>query len=257
MRIVVFTLDDREFIPSLLDPLLERPGLEIVSVLVSNPPYSWRFLRKRIGFLIRNRYPFCIHLGDWARRIAACLRSRLGRWRGEPKLVDMLRAKGIRAEYLKEIRSESAREQLRALDADVFLFCPFDRIVGSEFLSIPRMGTYNLHLGKLPEYRGGLHSFWVLRFGDTQAGATVHQVTEELDAGDIVAERRFAVRSSSVHELMKETIRTAAKVVVEALDRVEAGNWTPVDTSGRPTAYHMLPTREDFQAFYARGCRLV
>lgn len=254
MRIVVFTIENTEFVRPLLDPLIESRGHEIVSVFVSRAAYGWRFLRRRAGFMLRNRYPFCIRLDDWKRCVGASVNSWHNR---DGSLVKTLRAKGISAHYIKEVRTERTREQLRALNADVFLFCPFNKIVGPKFLAIPRIGTYNLHLGKLPEYRGGFHAFWVLRFGDTQAGVTVHRVTEELDAGDIIIERRFPVRTNSMHDLMDDTIRTAAPMVVEALDRIEAEDWRPVETAGRSAAYYMLPTREDFLAFYERGCRLV
>ncbi|MCH7860615.1 MAG: hypothetical protein IH998_02760, partial [Proteobacteria bacterium] len=95
---------------------------------------------------------------------------------------------------------------MRALNADLFLFCPFDRIAGPKFLEIPRIGTFNLHLGKLPEYRGGLHAFWVLRQGDPEAGATIHRVTTELDAGDVVAEKRFPVTTRCMRTLMADTM---------------------------------------------------
>jgi methionyl-tRNA formyltransferase len=139
----------------------------------------------------------------------------------------------------------------------VFVFLLFDKIAGPKFLSLPRLGTFNLHMGKLPEHRGGLSAFWVLRFGDDEAGATLHRAVPELDAGEIVAEVRLPVRTKSMHELMKETFSAAGPMVVRALDRIEAGHWTPVDTAGRPTGYYYIPTREDFRAFYARGCRLI
>ena len=60
-----------------------------------------------------------------------------------------------------------------------------------------------------------------------------------------------------MRELMTETVAAAGPMVVQALDRIDAGAWTPVDTSGRPEGYYYIPTRDDFDAFYARGCRLI
>jgi hypothetical protein len=56
---------------------------------------------------------------------------------------------------------------------------------------------------------------------------------------------------------MTATATAAGPMVVQALDRIEAGHWTPVDTSRRSVGYHYVPALDDFRAFYARGCRLI
>jgi folate-dependent phosphoribosylglycinamide formyltransferase PurN len=251
VRIVLFTVENAEFGPLVLGPVLDRRGPEVVGAFVSRSLFSWPWLRKRAGFLIRNRYPFCIRPGDWARYARKALAGR------RRTVVGYLRDRGIAADYLDEIRSEATRERLRRLDADVFLFLLFDKIGGPKFLSIPRLGTFNLHMGKLPEHRGGLSAFWVLRFGDVEAGATLHRAVPELDAGEIIDEIRIPVRTNSMNELMTATAAAAGPMVAQALDRIETGHWAPLDTSGRPVGYYYVPASDDFRAFYARGCRLI
>jgi len=54
----------------------------------------------------------------------------------------------------------------------------------------------NCHPGPLPEY-GGLHAHqWAIRHGARMYGVTVHRITPRLDAGPIVAIRRFPIRDS-------------------------------------------------------------
>lgn len=251
MRIVLFTVENSDYVPALLAPTLEKHGPNIVAAFVSRGPV--RKWIKRARFLVRNRYPFCIRLGDWLRYAQLQFTARPN---GTPSMLEFLRRRGVHAEPIAEIRTEQTRRKLAALDPDVFLFCPFDRIAGPKFLSIPKLGTFNVHLGKLPEYRGGLSAFWVLRRGDPEAGATFHEVTRELDAGQIVAEVRIPVSTRSMHELMAETARTAGPMVADALDRIR-GAYTPIDKTGRQEGYYSLPTYQDFQEFYARGCRLI
>jgi folate-dependent phosphoribosylglycinamide formyltransferase PurN len=254
VRIVLFTIENTEFVPTILDPILTERGHEIVKVFVSKAAYGVKFITRRLGFLARNGYPFCIRASDWWRIASQRVHGMFDRKDAPANIVEYVRERGVEADYIQEIRTEEARQRLRDLDADIFLFCPFDRIAGPKFLSIPRLGTFNLHLGKLPEYRGGLHAFWVLRSGDPQAGATVHQVTTELDAGDIVVEKRFPVETHCMQTLMAHTMGVCGPLMLRALDRVEEGAWEPVDTTGRAVGYHMLPTRKDFRAFYRRGC---
>jgi len=172
-------------------------------------------------------------------------------------MVDYLSLKGIDAEYISEIHSDAALRRLRMLDADIFLFTAFDKIAHQPFLAIPRIGTFNVHMGKLPEHRGGLSAFWVLRFGDTHAGVSVHRAVQELDAGEIVAESRFPVTTNSMFVLMHQTFEVGAATINTALTRLSAGVWTPVSTVGRPSGYFRIPEARDIREFYRRGCRLI
>ena len=53
---------------------------------------------------------------------------------------------------------------------------------------MPRLGSINIHHGKLPEYRGSESIFWSLYQGEEFAGVTIHRVDQELDAGAILLE---------------------------------------------------------------------
>jgi methionyl-tRNA formyltransferase len=227
-----------------------------VAAYVSRSLFNLRFFRKRAWSLVKDGFPFCIRAGDLGRYVGMKWGGRARR-RQAVTMIEYLRKRGLTPEYIDDVRSESALANLRALDADVFIFCPFDKIVGPAFLSIPRLGTFNAHMGKLPEHKGGLSAFWVLRFGDAEAGMTVHRAVEELDAGEIVAETRFPVTTRSMYELMHETFDVGGHTVARALGKLVQGGWTPVDTEGRASGYYRIPTRRDFREFYARGNRLI
>ncbi len=47
--------------------------------------------------------------------------------------------------------------------------------------SIPRLGTVNLHKGKVPDYRGMPPAFWELWNDEKSIGCTVHWVNDKLD----------------------------------------------------------------------------
>lgn len=48
------------------------------------------------------------------------------------------------------------------------------------------LGMFNLHPSPLPEYPGPAPLFWQYRDGRLRTGVTIHQVTEDLDAGPVV-----------------------------------------------------------------------
>jgi len=51
---------------------------------------------------------------------------------------------------------------------------------------LPRLGTINLHLGKVPDYRGAPPGFWELWTDADEIGATIHMVDDGLDTGPVL-----------------------------------------------------------------------
>jgi folate-dependent phosphoribosylglycinamide formyltransferase PurN len=258
MRIALFTVNDVDFVLRLLDPLLRQRGHQVVGAYLSNAILDWKRLRRRAGFFIRNRYPFCISTGDWLRFSNALVRSRLKGVHGHRNISDYLASYGISSRRVRDINAPESLDYFKSLNADLFLFAPFGQIAQPPFLNIPRLGVYNVHLGKIPEHKGALSAFWVLRFGHELAGASIHKCASKVDEGDIVEEIRLPVASTrSMKELMFRTVDATAPALVRAVGRIEAGGWTPVDTFGRETGYFFYPARSDFAEFYRRKCRLI
>ena len=78
--------------------------------------------------------------------------------------------------------------RLAALDADVVLSVWYRRLLGDALLALPRVAALNLHGSLLPAYRGRAPLNWVLVNGEARTGVTLHHMTAEADAGDIVAQ---------------------------------------------------------------------
>lgn len=85
-----------------------------------------------------------------------------------------------------DINSSATVEQVRQFDADIGLSLAAPILRAPVFAS-PRLGTLNLHKGRVPDYRGMPPAFWELWNGESSAGCTVHWVDERLDTGDLVA----------------------------------------------------------------------
>ncbi|MEM1190223.1 MAG: phosphoribosylglycinamide formyltransferase [Pseudomonadota bacterium] len=82
---------------------------------------------------------------------------------------------------------------LRDSGADLVVLAGFMRILGDSFVRQYYGSLLNIHPSLLPKYRG-LHTHRrALEAGDSHAGATVHFVVPELDAGPAVLQARVAV----------------------------------------------------------------
>ncbi len=89
----------------------------------------------------------------------------------------------------------------------------------------PRLGTVNLHKGKLPDYRGMPPAFWELWNGEKSVGCTVHWVDDHLDTGDLVCTTEVAgERFSTVRGLQIGLDEVGVDLMREAVEKILRGN---------------------------------
>ena len=67
----------------------------------------------------------------------------------------------------------------------IFITGCSNKIDVKELSGVPK-GIYNIHFGKLPQYRGPSPFFWQLKNGEAKLGITIHQLTNRLDSGAVV-----------------------------------------------------------------------
>ncbi len=76
-------------------------------------------------------------------------------------------------------------------------------------LRAPLLGAYpllNLHLSLLPRWRGPAPVAWTILSGDQEAGASVIEVVEELDAGPLVDQACVALRGDEYLSELQERL---------------------------------------------------
>jgi methionyl-tRNA formyltransferase len=77
-------------------------------------------------------------------------------------------------------------EQVKLLSPDLNLSIAYNQILGLRLIQTARLGTINIHAGKLPHYRGRNVINWAIINGETEIGLTSHFVDEGIDTGDII-----------------------------------------------------------------------
>jgi methionyl-tRNA formyltransferase len=113
---------------------------------------------------------------------------------------------------------------IRDLNPDLILSCYYRRLLSKALLAIPRLGGINLHGSLLPKYRGRAPVNWVLVNGETQTGVTLHYMTEEPDAGDIIAQRPVDIAfEDTALTLFKKITQTALELFQATFPFIKAG----------------------------------
>ena len=114
---------------------------------------------------------------------------------------------------------------LREAGVEAIALAGYMRLLSDEFVAKWRGRVVNIHPSLLPKYRGLDTHRRALVAGDMVAGCSVHLVTEELDAGEVLgqAEVRIEARDtpdSLAARVLAEEHRLYPKVVSEWLSKL-------------------------------------
>ena len=115
-------------------------------------------------------------------------------------------------------------EYVKSLNIDLIVVCIFPQILKSAILHTPRLGVINCHPSLLPRYAGPQPEFWMLKNGESVAGITVHVMTENIDAGDIVAQRELMIgENENTGQLLQRQYHAAATLLTEVVNAMAQG----------------------------------
>ncbi|STY87416.1 Phosphoribosylglycinamide formyltransferase [Moraxella ovis] len=86
---------------------------------------------------------------------------------------------------------------------DLVVLAGFMRVLSAEFISAVPCAMINLHPSILPNYKGLNTHERVLQSGDKLHGCSVHVVTAELDAGQVLTQAVLAVKQNELPESLR------------------------------------------------------
>ena len=137
-----------------------------------------------------------------------------------------------------DINGPDVAAAISAFAPDIGLSIGAPRLARSIF-TLPRLGTLNLHLGKVPHYRGTTPAFWEMVHGESEVGATIHFVTEELDGGPVlIADTAPIEHSDRLWDVEQRVSALGAALIGPALKRIAAG---AVDPVAQPAGFSVNP----------------
>ncbi len=137
-----------------------------------------------------------------------------------------------------KIKEAEAVEVLRSYGADIFVVVAFGQILSEEILNMPRYGCVNIHASLLPKYRGAAPIQWAIIDGEKKTGVTIQQMDKGVDTGDILFKTEVEIDDRETGDSLHDKLAQAgAKLIVEALQRIEAGDILPVKQKDEESCY--------------------
>jgi UDP-4-amino-4-deoxy-L-arabinose formyltransferase/UDP-glucuronic acid dehydrogenase (UDP-4-keto-hexauronic acid decarboxylating) len=98
---------------------------------------------------------------------------------------------GIPVFPARVVRDRMFSAELRRERVDVLLNVHSLYLIDAEVLAAPRIGSFNLHPGPLPEYAGLNVPSWAIYRGETSHGVTLHWMVPKVDAGPVAFSASF------------------------------------------------------------------
>ena len=110
-------------------------------------------------------------------------------------------------------------EELRRHDVELVALAGYMRLLSSEFIRGWQGRILNIHPSLLPLYKGLDTHRRALLAGEDYTGCSVHLVTEELDAGPVIAQAKVKIRGRDTPETLAERVlEEEHKLYPQALD---------------------------------------
>lgn len=117
--------------------------------------------------------------------------------------------------------------RINRLAPDILLVACFPFRIPATLRRLARMACWNLHPAILPRYRGPAPVYWQLRNRERQGGVTLHEVSDRLDAGNVVAQKSFPLPEATGSGDLEQTIaETGVELLLVTLELWRAGYQT-------------------------------
>jgi methionyl-tRNA formyltransferase len=156
------------------------------------------------------------------------------------------------------IKDRQAIEEIRALQPDAIVVMAYGQILPRDVLEIPPIACLNLHASLLPRWRGAAPIQAAIAAGDRETGITAMYMTEGLDTGDILLQRKMDISPTdtggSLHDRLAQI---APEALLEALQMLAKRNAPRISQDNALVTYAPKLTRDDGKIGWSEAAEVI
>lgn len=120
-------------------------------------------------------------------------------------------------------------DNIGAFGCDYAVVVAYGKIFPEKLINIFPRGVLNIHYSLLPKYRGATPVESAMFVGENETGVTVQKMAEELDAGDILAQKSVEINpDETARELRPRLMEVGAKILLDAIPKYLSGTIAPI-----------------------------
>jgi len=143
-------------------------------------------------------------------------------------------------------KSEEAKSELAALNADLMVVVAYGLILPRVVLDTPRLGCINVHASILPRWRGAAPIQRAIEAGDTETGVTIMQMDVGLDTGDMLIKAFCPILLTDTGGILHDRLLTiGTPALLQALDQIQFSQINPVKQDDSMSNYAQKLSKEE------------
>lgn len=174
-----------------------------------------------------------------------------------PPAKQLAESLGIPVFQPRRLREDGIQD-LRSLRPDLVVTAAFGQILSEEALSIPPLGTVNVHASLLPKYRGSAPIAWCIVNGEPKTGVTTMMTDKGIDTGDILLQKSIDILpGETAEELTPRLAVLGAELLIETIQAIERGDCPRVPQDEAQMSYHPMLKKEMGEVDWQKPAREI
>ena len=130
-----------------------------------------------------------------------------------------IKAYGIKFKNKSNFENNSLK-LLKKYNIDILCLAGFMKILSGNFIKKFSKPILNIHPSLLPKYKGLNTHERAIKNKDKFAGASIHKVTEKLDSGKVILQKKVKIlKSDNVRSLEKKVLKIEHEIYPKAIDK--------------------------------------
>ncbi len=136
------------------------------------------------------------------------------------------------------LETEEELDHLKSLKPDLAVVVAYGKILPKKLLNLDRILFINLHASLLPKWRGAAPIQRAIMNMEKETGVSIMKIVEKLDAGPVMLKSKIKLtKESNYTEVSQQMAVIGAKIVIEALDKIETGEASFVNQNEDEASY--------------------
>ncbi|MEM6945409.1 MAG: methionyl-tRNA formyltransferase [Pseudomonadota bacterium] len=161
--------------------------------------------------------------------------------------------RGLPIETPERFRDAGVIDGLRTHAPEIAVVVAYGQILPQAALDVPPLGCLNAHASLLPRWRGAAPIQRAIMAGDAETGVCIMRMERGLDTGPVLARRSTPIGAEDTAGSLHDRLATlSAKLMVETLERVAAGETTPEPQSETGVTYAAKIEKAEARIDWAR-----
>ena len=120
----------------------------------------------------------------------------------------------------KSYFENNSLQLLKKYKIDLLCLAGFMKILSANFIKKFSKPILNIHPSLLPKYKGLNTHERAIKNKDSFAGASIHKVTEKLDSGKVILQKKVKIlKSDNVRSLKKKVLKIEHEIYPKAIDK--------------------------------------